>query len=177
MIDVDHLERTAFLVVVDMAMFGIHGEEQHAEAAEAINAETGAVELAFVAEDLVEYISSAPFIKQEFPLSAHCCVILFRQEGEEYSLFIISDALCHHCLEQGGDVVVVQVAALRVGNDELNEAHEAIYVLFVRDIVTEEFQLFLATSSIDLLISNLCLCDFPLVKGSIGYHLRENVLF
>ena len=35
-IDVDYLERVGLLVVIDVAVFGIHVQEEHAEAAEPI---------------------------------------------------------------------------------------------------------------------------------------------
>ena len=93
-------------------MLRIDVKEEHFEAAEAFNAEFGAIKLGIIAHDFLENIRAASLIEEESALTSCRRLILLRKEVEKDCLFIITDALAHECLEQRLDVLEGEVALL-----------------------------------------------------------------
>ena len=67
--DVDHFEGVGLRVVVDVAVLGIHIQEEHLEAGEALDPESCAVKLVLVAHDLLEDIGASTLVEKELALA------------------------------------------------------------------------------------------------------------
>lgn len=140
---VQHFKLACLGVVVDVAMLCVHVQEEHTEAAEAVDAEVGAVKLIRVAHNLLEDVGAASLIQQVLSLPTDRCVVLLLQEVKEDFLLVISNAVTDHGLEESLDVVEGEVTTLRVRDHKFNEAHEDVDVLLVRDVVVVQFEVFL----------------------------------
>lgn len=146
---VKHLELARLRIVVDVTMLSVDVKEEHSEAPESVDSQMGAVKFILVAHDLLEDICSASLIKEVLALTTHGPVVLLSQEVEKDFLLVIGDTLTHHRLEKGLDVVERKVALLRISDDEFDETHEDVDVLFVGDVVPCKLQLLFPASLFD----------------------------
>ena len=138
MLKVNDREDAGLDVEVDVPLFGVNIEEEHLETAEAFRLQLSAVKELLVAHDLLEDVDSAALVEEEAPLPGRPTLILLGQKDEEALRLIISRLVSHHRRKQLADVLVAQIAVLRVGDEELNEAHKAVDILLMRPVVVDQ---------------------------------------
>ena len=69
---VDHFEAACSCVLINMPLFRINMQHEHFEASEALDGQSGAIELFVVAHDLLEHIGATSLIEQILAFPRRC---------------------------------------------------------------------------------------------------------